>query len=958
MGIWRFGAALAFSAALWGCDDAPSVARTAEVVAPVSAPDAVDPIWPHQASDLPPDPGVVWGVLDNGMRYAVMANATPPRAASVRLRIDMGSLEEDEDQRGLAHFLEHMAFNGSRNVPEGEMVKILERHGLAFGPDTNAYTSYDETVYQLDVPTGDVDDDLDTALFLMRETAGNLTLDPGAIDRERGVVLSEMRVRNTWGFRYTVARSKFLYPDARISERTPIGVREVLEEAPETRFADLYGGYYTPERALLVVTGDIDPAEVETKIETLFADWAPAAEPGGDPDLGAVANEGADAGYLHEPTAPTVATIDVVAPAVVTVDSLESRKQSLLRDLGAQILSRRFQRLSRAPDAAFLQASASFGQAFETVDSATVQIISEPGRWADALGVAEQELRRAIEYGFTEAELAEQLANLSTGLTNAADQADTRDTANLADGIAGTFGADQVFTHPRSNLARFESYADEITPEAVHAAFKEWWERGEERVFLVTPLEIDNAEAAIDAVFDASKTVPVAPPEDAGALDFAYEDFGPPGEVVARDEIEDLAITEVRFANNVRLNVKSTDFEDDVIRISVRIGAGALELPADAPELAFLASNGFAPGGLEAHSYDDLQSLLAGRNVAMGFNAGSDAYGFSAATTPADFDLQLKVWAAYLTAPGYREEGLAQYRQLISIWYETLDGTPQGVSARDVPRLLRSGDGRWGVPARDALLAADYETLARELAPALGAGAIEIGVVGDVTVDEAIAAVAATFGALPMREPAPAPHDDARLIAFPEPTPAPVVLRHDGEADRALALTYWPADDDSDPERVRVVRLLDELLDLRLTDKVREEEAATYSPQALSFLSSVNPGYGYIGASLDLKPEDVDPFFDIVDEIAADLVAGHIDEDELARARTPVLKDLEEAASRNPYWLQLVATAQSEPEYLDRHREAEVGYMAVTAEDVAAAAARYLDSGAAYRVVILPADGT
>ena len=187
------GCGLALALVLGGCS---TVAPQAAVAAPIVATQTAAPAWPHLASDVPADEAVRFGVLPNGMRYALRRNSTPPGAASLRLRIDAGSLHEREDQRGLAHFIEHMTLNQTRNVPEGELIRILERAGLQFGPDTNASTSFDQTIYMLDLPRTDAET-VDTGLFLMREVAGEATLSAEAIDRERGIILSEERTRAT-----------------------------------------------------------------------------------------------------------------------------------------------------------------------------------------------------------------------------------------------------------------------------------------------------------------------------------------------------------------------------------------------------------------------------------------------------------------------------------------------------------------------------------------------------------------------------------------------------------------------------------------------------------------------------------------------------------------------------------------------------------------------------------------
>ena len=204
--------------------------------APAPAP---TPSWPQTTSDLPADPAVRFGVLPNGMRYAVMKNATPAGQTSLRLRIGSGSLEESDAQQGLAHVLEHMAFKGSTHVPAGEMIKILERKGLAFGPDTNAETEWTQTVYMLDLPHSDADT-LATGLMLMRETASELLIDPKALETERGVVLSEERLRDTPEYRAEKAQIDLLAHGQLATQRFPIGQVDVVKTAPASLVRQFY----------------------------------------------------------------------------------------------------------------------------------------------------------------------------------------------------------------------------------------------------------------------------------------------------------------------------------------------------------------------------------------------------------------------------------------------------------------------------------------------------------------------------------------------------------------------------------------------------------------------------------------------------------------------------------------------------------------------------------------------
>ncbi len=234
--------------------------------------------WPQTASDLPADSSVRFGTLPNGMRYAIKRNATPKGAVSLRFRIGAGSLMERDNEQGIAHVLEHMAFRGSAHVPDGDMVKKLQSLGLTFGADTNAFTAATQTVYAFDVPKNDAVS-VDTALTLMREIASNLTISQTALDTERNVVLAEAHLRDVPIQHLQKSDWAFLYGDRAASALMPIGKETIVAHATDKLVRGFYEAWYRPERATLIIVGDVDPGEMEAKIEALFADWTAKAPP-------------------------------------------------------------------------------------------------------------------------------------------------------------------------------------------------------------------------------------------------------------------------------------------------------------------------------------------------------------------------------------------------------------------------------------------------------------------------------------------------------------------------------------------------------------------------------------------------------------------------------------------------------------------------------------------------------
>ncbi|TXC74420.1 insulinase family protein [Sphingorhabdus soli] len=944
------GLALSACATMPATSVAPAtVDQTAPPVAAVTGQTG----WGYPVYDIAPDPAVRYGTLPNGMKYAILRNATPKDSASVRMRVDFGSIAESDDEQGLAHFIEHMAFNGSKNVPEGDMVKILERKGLAFGADTNASTGFDATVYQLDLPKTD-DDMIDTALMLMRETAGNLAIAPDAVGRERGVILSEMRTRDSFQLRRIKDYLGFVAPQAPFATRLPIGTQQVLENASAADIRSLYERYYRPEKTTLVLVGDFDPAAIEAKIQARFADWRGVGPAGADLDEGRIdVTRPAAADTFVDPDVPYIVSIDSFQPYVAPAETIAQNRRSLLEQLGNAIVNRRFEKIANAPDSPILGASASTGDLFKAARDTSISVTAREGAWKQGLTVGQTELNRALQYGFTQAELAEQLANFQLAFDTAANQADTRRSASLANGIVGTVDDQSLFTTPAANRELFNTLKPTFSVDAVNAAFRARWAGSPPLVHVSAKAPIAGGDAGVLAAFDAAKAIKVEAPAAAVETAFAYDDFGTPGAVVADTVIADLGVRTITFANNVRLNLKKTDFEQGKLRYSIRIGSGELQLPADQPGLALLMSSMFANAGLGQHSFDDLQQVLAGHDVSPGLVAGDDSFGSSGTTTMADLPLQLKVTAAYLTDPGYRAEAQSRWASLVPTYEAQLDATPQSVAARDVGRILASGDQRFGIPDEATLLSRNLGELKAALTPILASAPIEIGIVGDIDGAAVIAAVASSFGALPTRDADFGAYDAARTVRFPAGT-TPVTLTHGGTPDQGLALAYWPTDDDSDAVETARVDMLAEVMGILLIDEVREKLGATYSPNASSDMSRIYKDYGTFGTSVVVAPSQTDEVFAAIDTIAGELRDAPVSADMLARARTPLLERIVKNRRENGWWLGVTARAQSEAARLDRYRTLEARVKAITPADLQAAARKYLVPGKELKIRIVP----
>ena len=945
------GCGLALALVLGGCS---TVAPQAAVAAPIVATQAAAPAWPHLASDVPADEAVRFGVLPNGMRYALRRNATPPGAASLRLRIDAGSLHEREDQRGLAHFIEHMTLNQTRNVPEGELIRILERAGLQFGPDTNASTSFDQTIYMLDLPRTDAET-VDTGLFLMREVAGEATLSAEAIDRERGIILSEERTRATPAYRMAIDELSNIFSGDRLAERIPIGLTEVIRTAPRERFVEFYEGYYRPENATLVAVGDFDLDEMEAKIRARFSDWEAEGEPAPEPPAPAIPERGVETRVLVEPGVPTRVSMSWVSPLDTSPDTSESRLRKIREQLGLQIINRRLERLAASDSPPFIGGGAVQHDQGQRAEVAQIIAVSQPDRWNAALAAIEQEQRKVVEHGFTQAELDREISELRARLTANVAGAETRPSPQLAMGLVNAVNEDRVFTAPATALALFDQAVTGLTADQVTSATRTLFSGSGPLVHLASPTPIETGEAALLAAYSQSRETPVAAPEAQQTLVWPYEQIGAPGQVVERRELADIGATAVRFANGVRLTVRPTDFREDEIVVAARFGGGQIGLPTDETSPAWgYAAGGFTAGGLGQLTFEQVQEVLSGKVYAINAGIAEDAFTLTGKTRPEDLDTQLQVIAAFFKDAAWRPTGVERLRSFGSTIHDQLDTSPGGVFGRDAASLLRSGDKRWATPSREEMAAMTVADLRELLDSPIASGPIELIIVGDVEVDEAIRQASLTFGALPARSDSP-----ASSAPIPFPAGQSASLTHGGRADQGLGFVAWPTVDFyADQRRARGLNLLSQIVQLRLNEEIREQQGAGYSPRAAHSASENVAGFGYLSAQVETPPQGIEGFFRDVDAIARSLRETPVSDDELQRARRPLVERLQRSrASSNEWWVEQLSGAQEHPERVESIRVGLDQYASITPAELQALAREYLVDSRAFKLAVRPRAG-
>jgi zinc protease len=928
----------------------PSLTSTAAVAQTRAATGTTG--WPQQTSDIKPDPLIRFGRLPNGMRYALMHNATPSGQASFRLRFDAGSLMEHDDQQGLAHFLEHMAFKGSAHVGADEMVKILERIGLAFGADTNASTDWTETIYKFDLPKAD-NESVDTGLMLMRDIAGELTISQTAINSEKGVVLSEERVRDDPSYRAYKAQAGFFFPNQLISKRLPIGQVPVIQNATHDLIADIYDKYYRPDRATFIAVGDFDVDAMEAKVKARFSDWKNPHPVGAEPQLGSPEKRGLESKVYSEPGLRTSLQMAWIKPPDLSPDTRAKRRRDTIEGVGLAVLNRRLGRITRSDSPPFLGASAYSGDETHSAKITGLNVSANGTDWKKALDAAVKEQKRLVQYGVLQSELDREIEDLRAGLKERAASQSTRRTPGLASEIVGSLDDKLVVTSPAQDLQLFEDTVKGLKADEVNAALKTLFSGAGPLVFLSTSVPVEGGDNAVLADFKVADAAPVTAPQAVADKTWPYESFGPPGKVVERKVRADVGATFIRFANGVRLTVKPTSFRKDQVQVQVRIGDGRLDLPKDKPSAAW-ASSAFIEGGLKKVTAEELDQIMTKRIVDARFGVDDNAFALGGSTRPADLSAQLQILAAYAADPGFRPEAFDRVRTNAMTLQDQMEATASGVVGRDLGLLMHDGDQRWAFPSKTTIASTKADDLKSLIGPRLANGPVEVIVVGDATVDQAIAAVASTFGALPKRsEPAPAAAE--RKVSFPPPSPQPISETHKGRADQGYAVAAWPTTDlFADVRGARTIRVLVNVMQLRLIDTLRVAQGATYSPNATLEASEDYPGYGYIAARVEIPPSKIAGFYEQVDKIAADLKANGPTDDEMKRAVLPRIEALQKAMQTNEFWRDALEGAQTDPRKLEVVLNQIDQLQSITTEDVKKAAVKWLDPAKEWRFQVTP----
>lgn len=890
--------------------DAPANPPGTTAQAPASS---TMPLWGHELVKRAPDPAVRFGRLPNGLRYAVQRNETPKDGVAMRLYIGAGSMAEREEEQGLAHFLEHMAFRGSKHLADGELVRLTERQGLRLGPDTNAFTSHDQTVYQFNFPRADAAA-LDTGFTLFREIGEHLLLDAAKVDAEKGVILSEERARDVVPFRAVKAEYNNLLAGTRFASRWPIGQVATIQAATPERLRRFYQAHYRPEKAAIVVVGPVDVDAVEREIRTRFANWQPSGPPDA-PELGRPSPAEPAVEFVADGVAERL-SLSWLQPPDLRPDTEAVEREHLLAQLAVGVLNQRLGDRALQPGSPILGAGASWQASVNRLAQvAQLGVSAPPTQWRAALDTVLEELRRLQQDGVQASDLQRLVPGMRSRLEAAVAGASTRQSAQIADALVAAAHTGGVYTSAAQDLAQLTPVLDQLSADQLTQALRRVFAGQGPVLFRAAKADAAGTQALAQQLAQAlSRPLPQA--QATTAVVWPYTQFGEPSAVLQRQDDADLGSSTVRWANGTVLHVKPTSQEKDRVQVQVRLGQGRAGLPTERVH-ALWALNAFPLGGTGQLSQAQLTQWqqTSGKLVGAGLSANLFSFALTGSTRPADLATQLQLLAAYARDPGFRPELGEKLSAAAPMLANQIDANAGAVFLR----LLGQ--------------------------------AASITIVGDTTVEAAVAAVQATFGAGPSR-----PREAAPALAVALPAPGSVhSASHGGRADQAVLGLLWALPDGRSAPALRpVAQVAAALVQTRLTDTVREQLGITYSPSADATLSLDLPGGGHFSAQIETPPDKFDTFRQILQQQIQQLADQPVGADELQRARQPLVAARRKAPENNGFWMAWLNRLSDQPGLKPLMQGELAALEAVTAEQVQALVRTHLQGKPPIEVRALP----
>ncbi len=866
--------------------------------------------WAHEdASAVKPDPRVIWGRLDNGFRYALLPHRGVPGRVAIKLLVLTGSMDERPEELGVAHFTEHMAFHGSREMDEKQMLSLFRRAGAEYGSDVNAVTTFDFTAYSLDFRENDPALLADGVRWF-KGVASSVLFEPGAIDRERRVIFAEKRSRDSLADRQLQASFPVVFRGLRFAEHTPIGTDQTLRALRREQFLGFYARGYRPDLMVFVAAGDIDPAAMAELVRANFGALPKPAAPVPPRDEDRPDLRGLRAGVFRIPGVGSAeTTVASVTPPPARTDPRAVRVEAQQKQFVMGLFSERLQYL--LPGAGSPEASYSSLLGY---DIANASVRAGGQQWSDSVLGLDLAVRETLRRGFQAAEIEPQRSRQLQLAAHMIGQEPVFDPLMLCNALLDSITGHRVFVGPGEEFRWMRDWLQRFNVAEANQVFRGLWNPDTAAYYVSGDIGLDLKPD------DVLKTVqrhrrgelPFLLPAQPTEVAFTLKKPGPAHDVTERREVPGIGAVLLRLGNNVRVNFVSNRAEPGIVRAVVRVGAGLLTMPGHRPALKEFGLNTFLGSGTVYYQPEQIAQVIERRFLEFGFDTGdNDAFTFRGVAGTENLETFLGVTTEFLRQPQFKAYAHKDQRAAAYVG-RAASASGFGEGLRELNDHLYRGDARFmsGTPLDYISLGlADVRGWMEE---PLERGYLEATIVGDISEEAALAAVRRTLGTLKPR---------AAEKAYATP-PAPVRMTAPagfrriefvGELNRGLVLGQWPVVGRLSIRDQAALDVLTKLLELRVRTEVRDRLGLSYSPSASFESFGGFEEFALLREVVDCTPNDAQRIAKAVEETADALARDGVDAEEFEGARGIVRGQLRLAFKDNNFLLHVLQRAQERP---------------------------------------------
>lgn len=909
-----------------------------------------------QAAPLPEDGRILRGKLENGVTWMYRQHNNPPGKMALQVHVRTGSLNETDSQRGLAHFLEHMAFNGTENFPPGKLIPYFESIGMQFGAHLNAYTSFDQTVYMLFTPNTELEQ-IDKALLVLSDYIFRMSLLEGEIDKERGVVLEESRSGKSAEERIRDKLWPELFEGSRFADRLPIGKDEILRSAPPQEFSDYYRHWYRPENVTVMLVGDAPPEGILPLIKKRFGEYKPETSPRAPkgPEFKSFTKERALVVTDPESAYCQVQLLNIRPGRPPTVTS-EQARVDLVEGIGAWIMGRRYDQRVKKGEASFRMAGTFVGNFFNDAMLAQGFAIGEPQDWGKMLDEVIVEISRAAKFGFTENEM--NLARREI-LADAERAVRTEPTQN-AQAIVGEMTARTNEREPIRSAQQKLDLTRELLPgiraEEVSAAFTAHFARGT-FAYILTMMDKPGvtvpSRQEVLARAQAAAALEPAKLADQSTRTNILAKLPEPAAILEQSVDKDLSITSAWLENGTRVHHRFMDYKKDSVLVSIALAGGNIEETAANAGITTVATLAVDEAATSEISSTEMRDLMTGKNIEVGASPAGDNLLLTVTGSPLDLEAGLQQAHALLMDGKIEEAAFKNWRLLTLQQMDEREKLPQFKAQEALEDLLSGGD-----PRRVPLSRKRVEEMSLPDAQAwfqriCRTGPIEVAVVGDIALEKALPLIQRYVGSLPKRD-----RRSARIDALRRsPRPAGPLERHvkvETVTPQAVALAGFASAQGKDTVDARALELASLTLTSRLIKQIREELSIVYSIRASHSPSWIYEDAGRIVAGAPCDPNNAEKVVREAHQIFAAFAKDGPTEEELANAKKQIANSLDTGMREPGYWWGILRNMELKNRNLAVEKTIKDDYQKYTVEQIKTIFNKYYKPERQFQVTAVP----